>query len=210
MNGLLAPSDPAGLRELLLLIVVAGGLWYCLRTALALVLIALSQRRPTLHGAALRCAPSLLRPLLGRALIGGLLSAGLASPAAWADAAGCAPDGGGVPVLDRADTCGSAARPALPHAPAATGSEPAASASAGAAQAPTGPHQAEIIAVTAGDSLWSISSRLLGATAATADIAAAWPLLWEENRSAIGADPDLIHPGTELHIPADFGRRAQP
>ncbi|WP_258522175.1 peptidoglycan-binding protein LysM [Actinomyces sp. Z5] len=56
--------------------------------------------------------------------------------------------------------------------------------------------------VAVGESLWSITASLLGPEAATADIAAAWPHLYQANVETIGTDPGLIHPGTLLTVPA--------
>lgn len=205
MDVLVEHSDAEGLQRLLLLIIAAGVLWYCLRIALALALIGLARQRPGLRAAAVRSAPAALRPLIGRVLIGGLLGAGLASPAAWADPAACPAEGSELPALDRADPCRTDARPALTIAPPAAEHGPAPSGAAATGQPDDGVDtpQLHVVTVTAGDSLWSISGRLLGPTAAPADIAAAWPLLWDQNRSAIGPDPDLIHPGTELRVPAE-------
>ena len=55
--------------------------------------------------------------------------------------------------------------------------------------------------VAPGDSLWSITDELLGG-ADDARVSTTWPLLFESNRDRLGADPDLIHPGQELTIPA--------
>lgn len=59
------------------------------------------------------------------------------------------------------------------------------------------------IVVRAGDTLWDITARHLGADADAATIAAAWPLWFEANRDVIGTDPDLILPGTLLVPPSD-------
>jgi hypothetical protein len=211
MDALVGQSDPEGLRQLLLVIAVSGMLWYCLRIVLAVALTTVARRRPGLRSAAVRCAPAALRPFIARALIGGLLGAGLAGPAAWADTPPCSAPGSGVPVLDRADLCRAEAKPSLPIAPPAAQPGPARTgpAAAGPADGAADAPRAQVITVAAGDSLWSISSRLLGRTAAAADIAAAWPLLWAQNRSLIGPDPDLIHPGTELRIPADIVAEVQ-
>lgn len=56
--------------------------------------------------------------------------------------------------------------------------------------------------VRRGDTLWHIAARSLGPGAAVAEIAAEWPRWWRANRDAIGADPDLLVPGTRLHAPA--------
>ncbi|WP_169746535.1 LysM peptidoglycan-binding domain-containing protein [Demequina phytophila] len=55
--------------------------------------------------------------------------------------------------------------------------------------------------VAAGESLWSITADALDTDEAGA-IAAAWPELYRANRTAIGGDPDLIHPGQRLTVPA--------
>lgn len=57
------------------------------------------------------------------------------------------------------------------------------------------------VVVRAGDTLWDITARHLGAEADAATIAAAWPLWFEANRDVIGADADLILPGTILVPP---------
>lgn len=55
--------------------------------------------------------------------------------------------------------------------------------------------------VASGDSLWSITDDLLG-DADDAEIATAWQELYESNRDVVGTDPDLIHPGQALVVPA--------
>lgn len=54
--------------------------------------------------------------------------------------------------------------------------------------------------VKRGDSLWRIAQ--LHGAATDAETADAWPRWYELNRDVIGADPDLIHPGQVLVIPA--------
>jgi nucleoid-associated protein YgaU len=56
--------------------------------------------------------------------------------------------------------------------------------------------------VEAGESLWSITRELLPASASDLAVARAWPGLHALNRDRIGADPDLIRPGTALRLPA--------
>lgn len=59
------------------------------------------------------------------------------------------------------------------------------------------------VVVLPGDSLWSISDDLLGPGASDpAAIAEAWPLLHDANHDLIGADPNQLHPGQELTVPA--------
>jgi nucleoid-associated protein YgaU len=59
--------------------------------------------------------------------------------------------------------------------------------------------------VRPGDSLWAIAARLLR-NHDPAAVAAAWPELYRLNAATIGPDPDLIHPGTELRLPATWRR----
>lgn len=58
------------------------------------------------------------------------------------------------------------------------------------------------VVVHSGDSLWSLAQAQLGPTATPARVAQAWPTWWSANRSVIGDDPGLIHPGTHLLPPA--------
>ena len=61
------------------------------------------------------------------------------------------------------------------------------------------------VVVAPGDSLWSISARLLGpgasGQATDGEITAAWHRLHRANRGRLSADPDLIVPGTALIVP---------
>jgi nucleoid-associated protein YgaU len=51
-----------------------------------------------------------------------------------------------------------------------------------------------VVVVVPGDSLWSIAAHHLGR-------GDRWPAIYRLNRAAIGADPDLIQPGTRLRLP---------
>lgn len=94
---------------------------------------------------------------------------------------------------------GSPAAETPVEAPAPPGENPAdGTASPEGADGTAGDH-----VVRAGESLWSIAAAELGADATPAQIAARWPQWFEANSDLIGADPDLIHPGQELHAPAD-------
>ncbi len=57
------------------------------------------------------------------------------------------------------------------------------------------------IRVQSGDTLWSLSKGLLPPGATDAEIVLGWQVIHHHNRAVIGADPDLILPGTELSIP---------
>ena len=52
-----------------------------------------------------------------------------------------------------------------------------------------------------GESLWSITSDALPTQATVKAIGRAWPRLYRLNRARIGADPNLIQPGTTLRLP---------
>jgi len=65
-------------------------------------------------------------------------------------------------------------------------------------------HYDRVHEVIRGDSLWRIASELLGPDASNAQIAHAWPLIYQANHDTIGADPGLILPGQRLSIPAEL------
>jgi hypothetical protein len=58
------------------------------------------------------------------------------------------------------------------------------------------------VVVRPGDCLWTIAAGRLGPGATNADIDRAWRAIWDANRDRIGADPNLIHPGLMLTVPA--------
>ena len=56
--------------------------------------------------------------------------------------------------------------------------------------------------VRPGESLWSVTARLLPADAGPAQIAQTWPVLYRANVETIGPNPSLIRPGAVLSIPS--------
>ena len=62
------------------------------------------------------------------------------------------------------------------------------------------------VVVSAGDCLWSIAAAALPPTASAVEIDALWRRIHALNRSAIGPDPNLVHPGLQLLIPPKTGR----
>lgn len=58
------------------------------------------------------------------------------------------------------------------------------------------------VTVRPGDSLWAIARRQLPPDADDQAVCAAWHRLARVNRTVLGDDPDLIHPGTRLRVPA--------
>lgn len=67
----------------------------------------------------------------------------------------------------------------------------------------TAPDGRATVTVRPGDTLWSITAAALP-SADDAQIAAAWPRLYEANADAIGPDPSLLLPGQVLTIPEDL------
>jgi hypothetical protein len=66
------------------------------------------------------------------------------------------------------------------------------------------PAEGAAVTVRPGDCLWRIAAASLasaGAAPSPAEIAAAWPRWYAANRSVIGDDPGLIHPGQRLTAP---------
>ena len=58
------------------------------------------------------------------------------------------------------------------------------------------------VTVRPGDSLWAIAEHQLGPRADAQAIATEWRRWYAANRTRIGPDPNLIHPGMVLHAPA--------
>ena len=58
---------------------------------------------------------------------------------------------------------------------------------------------ADAYVVRPGDSLWSIAR---AHPAPAADVETRWRAIWRHNRDVVGDDPDLIHPGQALRLPA--------
>ncbi len=66
------------------------------------------------------------------------------------------------------------------------------------------------VVVQKGDTLWSLTDDVLGpGPEDPALLAEAWPLLHEQNRDVIGADPDLLVPGQVLTVPASLDEEAR-
>lgn len=124
-------------------------------------------------------------------------AAGLAAAALGAGAAHAAeepPSAGWLPAGEAA---------ASPWTPATETPAPARTTGRGAAPvAPGDPPRIRV--VEPGDSLWAIAAAELGDDATVARVAAAWPALYAANRDVIGVDPDLIHPGQRLTVPASL------
>ncbi|MCA1710331.1 MAG: LysM peptidoglycan-binding domain-containing protein, partial [Actinobacteria bacterium] len=126
-------------------------------------------------------------------------SPGAPPPAVSMDGAGTTAPGldWGSPPAPALDWSGPAV--ASPVAPSVAQPVAAAKQPVAAAEQPVAAR--EPVVVQPGDTLWGIAAEHLPAAATDAQIAQAWPSWWAANRDAVGADPDLITPGTQLDPP---------
>lgn len=138
-----------------------------------------------------------LAPRVLRRTAAGLAGASLAA-GAWAGPAFADPSPAPAPQATSFDW----GPPAQPTSAARPAPAPQAAPSAGPRN-PAG--EGAAITVRPGDCLWQIAAAALASTGAapsTAEIAAAWPRWYAANKSVIGDDPGLIHPGQRLSPPA--------
>ena len=171
-------------------------------------------------------------PIMRRTAAGALVAAvATGAPAMAAQAPGASDDLGWTPTASAPAPAGEAPSPAG-DTPAPAGDTPAPAgdtssnagdaarrpdAAAGATSADPSSPPAMTHRVSAGESLWSITEEILDAGSAgsptdpssggpgtQAQIARAWPILYAANAESIGADPDLILPGTALNVPEDL------
>ena len=190
--------------------VVAGTALWCLAVWVLLALLAgWVAALPGVCGAAGRLVVRLCVPRAFRALVlGGVAGGLLLGPAVAASASPVWPTS---PPAVAATTPG----PAWPTdtAPPAETAPPSSPPGAPSATPPTPPPTppstpattgATSVVVTPGDSLWSIAADALredGVTPTATRVAVAWPAWYAANRTAIGPDPGLLHPGTSLTAP---------
>lgn len=160
---------------------------------LALAALAtLAGRVPGILGAlarpvAARVAPAAVRRMVELAVGAGVATSIALAQMPLASAAGSTPSSISV-SLDR-----PAAAAAASTAPAIDLDRPTVP--------PPAAHTAGTVTVRVGDTLWAIAARHLGPQATAAEVAAAWPLWHAANRSVIGPDPSLLHPGQRLVVP---------
>jgi LysM repeat protein len=92
-------------------------------------------------------------------------------------------------------------RPAVPPPPW-LGGGPSTRAPSQLAPTPSHTTPASGHTVVEGDTLWDIAAaRLAPADRSAGRIQRYWRQIYRTNRPAVGADPDLIHPGTRLRVP---------
>lgn len=181
LPGATVPSAPGRwLEEAAAAVTVGCAAWLWLLSGLV-TLAALRGR----DGDRLRGCPEGLRRLLlgccGLALAGG----GVVAPAQAAE-----PDGTLAPATDRRALERLTGLPL----PQRAESRPV---RAGAALLRTVPS----VVVRPGDTLWTLAAASLAPDASDAAVVQRWHAIHRHNRAAIGADPDLILPGTVLRLP---------
>lgn len=74
--------------------------------------------------------------------------------------------------------------------------------------APT--HAGSVHVVMPGDSLWRLAASRMPRDASTVDVARLVARIHHLNRPVIGADPDVLHPGQRLVLPAPLSTRSFP
>ncbi len=149
------------------------------------------------RGRWLSAACARVTPVACRRLVAACCGVGLATPALLASPALADLDSGqhtchGSCAVGRVRLDGLQ----LPDLP----TRPPAPAPRRAARTPDEDRAAEVV-VRAGDSLWRIAERRLPAAASAGEIERLTNRLYTLNRSAIGADPDLIFPGMTFIAP---------
>ena len=223
-------SDPATallVTAALLGTVLAG--WFTVATLLHLLALVPGAVGRAGQRASAAVTPALLRRALamsiglgaGTAVLPGASVAAAATTVAttaqttspdWRPHPSSAPDPGFAEsatesVETSAESAGEDARPVgpdpdpgwVPHRPRAA--QPAPDVIGAPRSAGPAADEDEGYVVRRGDCLWDIVARHLGDAATTSTIAAEVPRWHAANRSTIGADPDLILPGTTLHAP---------
>lgn len=164
---------------------VACSLWLVLvawlLVAEAVVAAAAGTPRRLRHTSALVCPAPVRRALL--AACGVAVATGLTAATAAAEPSGLGDPGTSVARTTRPRLGG------LPLPDRTTGA------------VPPGSPAAVTVTVRPGDSLWAIAERLLPAAASDRHVAAVTRALYLRNTGSIGADPDLIQPGTRLRLP---------
>ncbi|MBE7187828.1 LysM peptidoglycan-binding domain-containing protein [Jatrophihabitans endophyticus] len=187
-------------------VVASAALWAAAAWIAVGLLAALGSHLPGLAGRACRAATTVVLPAAVRKVVIGAVGVGLVvgpsvttgTALAATTAASSAPRPPGVAaaytgVGSRRPGPGPAWPTSSPHHPDRPGHDRP------PRRQPSG--TADTIRVRAGDSLWVIAARRLGADATPARTAAYWPRVYEANRSVIGPDPGLVTPGQVLDLP---------
>jgi hypothetical protein len=209
-------------------VVVAVRLLVCALATTVTLLLADPSRpgtsgvRTALCRVALTASPRVLRPALGAVLLGGLAIVA-AAPATAASVSTTHPvsatSSAQSPTASSTTVAPAAPADRLPapgwHALGQDGWRPSPWPRPASSRPISGPElvtsgsrgcaAGSELVVRRGDTLWHLAARALGPGASDAEIAAEWPRWWAANREQVGADPDLILPGTRLCAPSASG-----
>lgn len=216
---------PTALTQALVLLACGAGAlgaaWHAVSGALAVIALTGNAPRAPRTGISLVALRALHRwgaPIMRRTAAGALVAAvATGAPAMAAQAPGASDDLGWTPTASAPAPAGDTPAPAGDTSSNAGDAARRPDAAAGATSADPSSPPATTHQVSAGESLWSITEEILDAGSAgsptdpssggpgtQAQIARAWPILYAANAESIGADPDLILPGTALNVPEDL------
>lgn len=212
-----ASPDPASAAPALMTLVAFAGLAIGWLWLLGCVLVCTADAVRELPP---RTGP--LRPTLVRVLVTAVIGStvAMAAPAhagsahvtsaAAVPAADLAPDVSGLPLPDRPG--GDERRTPAPGAAAtdrprdpARAEDPGRAEDPDRTREPDRPHRrgsGSLVVVRPGDTLWGLTASALSPTADPSEIDAGWRAVYRLNAARIGRDPDLIHPGLRLRLPA--------
>ena len=197
-----------------------GALWHLASAVLALIVLPGSRAHGTLRngdasGPAARILAGWGAPAVRRIAASALVVSLSSAPALAAEDTGNGDDLGWRPTSSAPASPTPSPTPSERSAPSPstsrtepdepTKSAPPTSAESRASTAPdTGATSERTHTVQPGESLWSVTARLLPAGSSPSEIAQAWPALYHANKDVIGPDPSLIHPGEELSVPTSL------
>ena len=197
---------------------VLGALWHLASAVLALIVLPGSRAHGTLRngdasGPAARILAGWGAPAVRRIAASALVVSLSSAPALAAEDTGNGDDLGWRPTSSAPASPNPSPTPSERSAPSPstsrtepdepTESAPPTSAENQASTAPgTGATSERTHTVQPGESLWSVTARLLPTDAGPAQIAQTWPVLYRANVETIGPNPSLIRPGAVLSIPS--------
>ena len=184
-----APDAVLPMVALAALIVWSLLCWLVLVTA-----VVLASRLPGVVGGAAGTAARRIAPAAVRQLVEGALGLSVAAGILAAPPASASPS---IPPAPPAASASLDWPAAVPFADQRTATAPALDWNPTAVPTST----SDPVVVQPGDCLWGVAARHLPADATPAQIAQDWPSWWAANRDSVGPNPDLIHPGLELHPP---------
>lgn len=195
-----APAQAPQALAAITLLVAATAATLAWAWLLAAVVTCVADELRVGSNAGARRAPSALRPRLVRLMLGGVIGSAVALSVSPAHASDQQLD----PIL--------VAGLLLPDRPLGTvaPTRPVSQPTAQPTTQPTTqqPPRLGTVTVVAGDTLWGLAAELLPAGADAEAVDIAWRALHAANEDEVGADPDLIVPGTVLTVPSSLASGA--